>query len=128
MFGLGGLMGGMGGLGGMMGGAAGGAAGAAGGAAAGAGGFMGTLGKIGKGLGTAAQTFSSMGGFTGEGQQGGGARTPGGWNGGQDTSLQDEVKKQLEMLKQEQVMRDLMRYQPLEDRGGISGLTVNPYK
>lgn len=125
MFGLGGLMGGMGGLGGMMGGA-GGAAGAAGGAAGGAGGFMGTLGKIGKGLGTAAQTFSSMGGFTGEGQQG--QRPVGGWNGGQDTSLQDEIKKQLELMKQERIMQDLARYQPYDDRGGISGLTINPYK
>jgi hypothetical protein len=25
-------------------------------------------------------------------------------------------------------MQDLMRYQPLESQGGVSGLTINPYK
>lgn len=123
MFGLGGLMGGMGGLGGMMGGAGGaaGAAGAAGGAAGG--GFMSTLGSIGQGLGRAANYYNEAG------KGGQAARPVSGWtDASQPNTLQDEIKKQMQAMKQEQVMRDLMRYQPLEGQGGISGLTVNPYK
>jgi hypothetical protein len=34
----------------------------------------------------------------------------------------------MQAMKQEQIMQDLMRYQPLESQGGVSGLTINPYK
>lgn len=118
MFGLGGLMGGMGGLGGMMGGGAGMAGGAAGAAG---GGFMSTLGSIGRGLGRAADHYVGR-----DAQQ---PRPVSGWtDASQPNTLQDEIKKQMQAMKQEQIMRDLMRYQPLEDKGGVSGLTINPYK
>ena len=112
-------LGGMGGVGSL--------GGAAGGAASAGGGFMSTLGKIGKGLGNAAQTFNSMGGFTGQGGQ---QRPVSGWADAsqQPNALQDEVKRQLEAMKQERILQDLMRYQPLEGQGGVSGLTINPYR
>ncbi len=118
MFSLGGMMGGMGG---MMGGAGGAAAGA--GAAAGsAGGFMSTLGSIGQGLGRAADYYTKSGGSQP-------ARPVSGWtDASQPNSLQAEIKKQMQAMKQEQIMQDLMRYQPLESQGGVSGLTINPYK
>ncbi len=110
-------------LGGMMGGAGGAAAGA--GAAAGsAGGFMSTLGKIGQGLGRAADYYTKSG------QPAGSPAQPvSGWtDASQPNSLQAEIKKQMQAMKQEQIMQDLMRYQPLESQGGVSGLTINPYK
>lgn len=113
---LGGMMGGMGG--------AAGAAGGAAGAASSAGGFMSTMGKIGQGLGRAADYYTKSGQPAGQA-----ARPVSGWtDASQPNTLQDEIKKQMQALKQEQIMQDLMRYQPLESQGGISGLTVNPYK
>lgn len=114
---MGGWMSALGSMGGTsaLGGAAGGAAGAGGG-------FMSTLGSIGRGLGRAADHYVSQGNQA--------ARPVSGWADAsqQPNALQDEVKRQLEAMKQERILKDLMRYQPLEGQGGISGMTINPYR
>lgn len=113
---MGGWMSALGSMGGTsaLGGAAGGAAG---------GGFMSTLGKIGKGLGSAANYYNGQNGNQA-------ARPVSGWSDASQpqNALQDEVKRQLEAMKQERILKDLMRYQPLEGQGGISGMTINPYR
>lgn len=97
--------------------------GTAGGAASAGGGFMRTLGKIGRGLGRAADYYNNVG-------KGGQQRPVSGWADASQpqNALQDEVKRQLEAMKQERILQDLMRYQPLEGQGGVSGLTINPYR
>lgn len=115
---MGGWMSALGGMGGV-----GSLGGAAGGAASAGGGFMSTLGSIGRGLGRAADYYNNAG-------KGGQQRPVSGWADAsqQPNALQDEVKRQLEAMKQERILQDLMRYQPLEGQGGVSGLTINPYR
>lgn len=120
---MGGWMSALGGAGGI-----GSLGGAAGGAAKGAGGWMGTMKSIGKGLGDAAGTFNAMGGFTGQRGGGQGGVPASGWQTPAQTGLADEIKRQLELMKQEDIMKRLSAYQPYEDRGGIEGLTINPYR